>query len=134
MSRFGYVIDLAARHDGRRRRRHADANQADLERLGQRADRLLHDRSRRPLDVTDLVAVDAARAARRPSWPSAAIGRGVPLLKRVLGFRADRLPLGDAITVDGVEMGDALERDRIGPRSAGLAGLPPHPRPAKSSS
>lgn len=43
------------------------------------------------------------------------VGRGVPLLKRVIGLPGQRVcRTGRAITVDGVEMGDALDRDRIG--------------------
>jgi len=48
------------RDDGRRLSgAHADADQADVERVCQRTDRLLHDRLRWPFEVTDLVAVDA---------------------------------------------------------------------------
>lgn len=43
------------------------------------------------------------------------VGRGVPLLKRVLGLPGQRVcRTGRTITVDGVEMGEALERNRIG--------------------
>ncbi|WP_420894692.1 S26 family signal peptidase [Sphingomonas paucimobilis] len=43
------------------------------------------------------------------------VGRGVPLLKRVLGLPGQRVcRSGRMITVDGVEMGDAQERDRMG--------------------
>ena len=43
------------------------------------------------------------------------VGRGVPLLKRVLGLPGQRVcRIGRTITVDAVEMGEALERDRIG--------------------
>lgn len=43
------------------------------------------------------------------------VGRGVPLLKRVIGLPGQRVcRTGHTITVDGVEMGDALDRDRIG--------------------
>ena len=43
------------------------------------------------------------------------IGRGVPLLKRVLGLPGQRVCRhGATIAVDNVEMGDALERDRMG--------------------
>lgn len=43
------------------------------------------------------------------------VGRGVPLLKRIVGLPGQRVcRTGRAITVDGVEMGDALDRDRIG--------------------
>ncbi len=67
------------------------------------------------VDVPELVAI-------MPSEPLAAfmvergyVGRGVPLLKRVLGLPGQRVcRLRSTITVDGIEMGDALERDRIG--------------------
>lgn len=43
------------------------------------------------------------------------IGRGVPLLKRVAGLPGQRVcRLRATITVDGVELGHALDRDRIG--------------------
>ena len=67
------------------------------------------------LDVPELVAV-------QPPEPLAAfmvgrgyVGRGVPLLKRVLGLPGQRVcRTGRTITVDGIEMGDALDHDRIG--------------------
>jgi conjugative transfer signal peptidase TraF len=67
------------------------------------------------IEVPDLVAV-------MPLEPLAAfmvgrgyVGRGVPLLKRVVGLPGQRVcRAGRAITVDGIEMGEALERDRIG--------------------
>ncbi|KFL24932.1 peptidase S26 [Devosia sp. 17-2-E-8] len=68
-----------------------------------------------PLDVTDLVAVDApvplaAFMAERGYLP-----KGVPLIKRVLGVSGQTVcRTGRTITVDGIEMGAALERDRIG--------------------
>ena len=43
------------------------------------------------------------------------VGRSVPLLKRVVGLPGQRVcRTGRTITVDGVAMGDALDRDRIG--------------------
>src|SRR3546814_15867213 len=43
------------------------------------------------------------------------VGRDVPLLKRVVGLPGQRVcRTGHAVTVDGGEMGEALERDRIG--------------------
>lgn len=67
------------------------------------------------VDVPELVAI-------MPPEPLAAfmvergyVGRGVPLLKRVLGLPGQRVcRAGWAITVDGVEMGEALQHDRIG--------------------
>ena len=67
------------------------------------------------IEVPELVAV-------MPPEPLAAfmvqrgyVGRGVPLLKRVVGLPGQRVcRAGRTITVDGIEMGEALERDRIG--------------------
>lgn len=67
------------------------------------------------IEVPELVAV-------MPPEPLAAfvvergyVGRGVPLLKRVLGLPGQRVcRLRSTITVDGIEMGTALDRDRIG--------------------
>lgn len=67
------------------------------------------------LDVPDLVAVMppgplATFLAARGYLPE-----GVPLMKRVLGLPGQRVcRAGRTITVDGVEMGEALERDRMG--------------------
>ena len=68
-----------------------------------------------PFEVTDLVAVDAPEPlatflATRGYLPS-----GVPLLKRVLGVSGQTVCRSSlTITVDGVEVGAALEEDRIG--------------------
>ncbi len=67
------------------------------------------------IEVPELVAV-------RPPEPLAGfmvergyVGRDVPLLKRVVGLPGQRVcRTGRTITVDGVEMGDALDRDRNG--------------------
>ncbi|MCP8897635.1 S26 family signal peptidase [Shinella daejeonensis] len=67
------------------------------------------------IEVPELVAV-------MPPEPLAAfmaergyIARGVPLLKRVLGLPGQRVcRLRSMITVDGIEMGEALERDSLG--------------------
>ncbi|AMY70894.1 S26 family signal peptidase [Frigidibacter mobilis] len=67
------------------------------------------------IEVPELVAV-------MPPEPLAAfmaergyVTRGVPLLKRVVGLPGQRVcRIGRTITVDDVEMGGALERDRIG--------------------
>src|SRR5690606_5480043 len=67
------------------------------------------------IEVPELVAV-------MPPEPLAAfmaergyIARGVPLLKRVVGLPGQRVcRTGRAITVDGIEMGEALERDSLG--------------------
>jgi conjugative transfer signal peptidase TraF len=67
------------------------------------------------LDVPELVAV-------MPPEPLAAfmvergyIARSVPLLKRVLGLPGQRVcRAGRTITVNGIEMGEALEHDSLG--------------------
>ncbi|ADH90166.1 Peptidase S26, conserved region [Ancylobacter novellus DSM 506] len=67
------------------------------------------------LEITDLVAV-------MPPPPLAAfliargyLGGGTPLLKRVMGLPGQVVcRLGEAITVDGVPLGEALPRDRMG--------------------
>lgn len=67
------------------------------------------------LEITDLVAV-------MPPPPLAAfliargyLGEGTPLLKRVMGLPGqDVCRLGEAITVDGLPLGEALPRDRMG--------------------
>ena len=67
------------------------------------------------LDVPELVAV-------MPPEPLAAfmaergyIARGVPLLKRVVGLPGQQVCRTDrTITVNGIEMGEALERDSLG--------------------
>lgn len=67
------------------------------------------------LEITDLVAV-------MPPPPLAAfliargyLGEGTPLLKRVMGLPGQVVcRLNDAITVDGVPLGEALPRDRMG--------------------
>ena len=67
------------------------------------------------IDVPELVAV-------MPPEPLAAFmvergysARGVPLLKRVLGLPGQQIcRTNRTITVDGIEMGEALERDSLG--------------------
>ena len=69
----------------------------------------------RPVEVTDLVAVDvpeplAASLAERSYLP-----KGVPLLKRVLAVSGQTVCRSNlTITVDGVQVGVALARDRTG--------------------
>ena len=68
-----------------------------------------------PLDVTDLVAVDAPEPLATFLSDGGYLPRGVPLLKRVAAVPGQRVcRTGLAITVDGVPMGDALDRDRRG--------------------
>lgn len=67
------------------------------------------------LEVPELVALMPSEALEQFMVERGYIGRGVPLLKRVLGLPGQRVCRGGGtITVDNVEMGDALERDRMG--------------------
>lgn len=67
------------------------------------------------LEVPELVAVMPPEPLERFMVERGYIGQGVPLLKRVLGLPGQRVCRnGATVTVDGVEMGDALERDRMG--------------------
>ncbi|MER9695956.1 S26 family signal peptidase [Mesorhizobium sp. M0179] len=68
-----------------------------------------------PFEVTDLVAVDAPEPLAAFLADRGYLPRGVPLLKRILGVSGQwvcRLNL--TITVDGIEAGIALTRDRAG--------------------
>ena len=67
------------------------------------------------LEVTDLVAVDAPEPLATFLSDGGYLPRGVPLLKRVAAHPGQRVSrTGHVITVDGVPMGDALDRDRRG--------------------
>ena len=66
-------------------------------------------------EVTDLVAVRAPEPLFGFMVGRGYIGRGVPLMKRVAGLPGQQVCRHDyAITVDGVPMGDALDRDHLG--------------------
>ena len=66
------------------------------------------------LEVTDLVAVDAPEPMASFLDGGGYLPRNTPLLKRVLGLPGQTVcRTGVAIAVDGIEMGTALERDRI---------------------
>lgn len=68
-----------------------------------------------PVAVTDLVAVDAPEPLATFLSDGGYLPRGVPLLKRVAALPGQRVcRSGLAITVDGVPMGEALDRDRRG--------------------
>ena len=68
-----------------------------------------------PVAVTDLVAVDAPEPLATFLSDGGYLPRGVPLLKRVAALPGQRVcRSGAAITVDGVPMGEALDRDRRG--------------------
>ena len=67
------------------------------------------------LEVPELVVIAPPEPLERFMVERGYIGRDVPLLKRVLGLPGQRVcRSGATITVDNVEMGDALERDRMG--------------------
>jgi conjugative transfer signal peptidase TraF len=67
------------------------------------------------LSVPELVAVVPPEPLAGFMVGRGYVGRGVPLLKRVVGLPGQRVcRTGRTITVDGVAMGDALDRDRIG--------------------
>ncbi|MBR7653442.1 S26 family signal peptidase [Brucella oryzae] len=67
------------------------------------------------LEVTDLVAVAAPEPLASFLADGGYLPRDTPLLKRVVGVPGQTAcRAGLLITVDGVEMGTALERDRIG--------------------
>lgn len=67
------------------------------------------------LEVTDLVAVDAPEPIATLLADGGYLPRDTPLLKRVLGLPGQTVCRTRLlITVDSVEMGMALERDRTG--------------------
>lgn len=67
------------------------------------------------LDVPELVAIMPPEPLAGFMVGRGYVGRGVPLLKRVVGLPGQRVcRTGRTITVDSVEIGDALDRDRIG--------------------
>ena len=67
------------------------------------------------VEVPELVVIAPPEPLERFMVERGYIGRGVPLLKRVLGLPGQRVcRSGATIAVDNVEMGDALERDRMG--------------------
>ena len=67
------------------------------------------------LEVPELVVVMPPEPLADFMVERGYVGRGVPLLKRVLGLPGQRVCRSrDLITVDGVPMGDALDRDRRG--------------------
>jgi conjugative transfer signal peptidase TraF len=67
------------------------------------------------LEIPDLVAVLPPEPLAHFMVARGYVGRGVPLLKRVLGLPGQTVcRSGRTITVDAIEMGEALERDRMG--------------------
>lgn len=69
----------------------------------------------RHLAVTDLVAVMPSKPLADFMVDRGYIGRGAPLMKRVMALPGQEVcRTGRRITVDGVSLGDALDRDRMG--------------------
>ena len=67
------------------------------------------------LEVTDLVAVAAPEPLATVLAERGYLPRSVPLMKRVAGLAGQRVcRAGRTISVDGVDVGEALERDRSG--------------------
>lgn len=76
---------------------------------------LYRTRSAERLEVTDLVAVDTPEPLANFLADGGYLPRGVPLLKRVAGLPGQEVCRnGLAITVDGIEIGKALEHDHLG--------------------
>lgn len=68
-----------------------------------------------PFEVTDLVVVDAPEPLATFLAERGYLPKGVPLLKRVLAVSGQTVcRTGHTITVDGIAVGIALERDRAG--------------------
>ena len=68
-----------------------------------------------PFEVPDLVAVDAPEPLATFLATRGYLPKGVPLLKRVLGTSGQTVCRSNlTITVDGIDVGAALEQDRIG--------------------
>ena len=67
------------------------------------------------LDVPELVAFMPPEPLAGFMVGRGYVGRDVPLLKRVLGLPGQRVcRTGSTVMVDGIEMGEALERDSLG--------------------
>ncbi|WP_256754848.1 S26 family signal peptidase [Mesorhizobium sp. Mes31] len=68
-----------------------------------------------PFDVTDLVAVDVPEPLSTFLADRHYLPKGVPLLKRILAVSGQQVCRSNlTITVNGIEEGVALERDRVG--------------------
>ncbi len=69
----------------------------------------------RHLEVTDLVAVRTPEPLASFMAERRYLPRGVPLMKRVAALPGQRVCRNGAhITIDGIDMGEALARDRAG--------------------
>ena len=68
-----------------------------------------------PLTVGDLVAAMPDKPLSDFMVERGYIGRDVPLMKRVMGLPGQQVcRIGNAVTVDAVPLGEALDRDRLG--------------------
>lgn len=108
--------DIRRRARHRRRQRHANAVEADLERHGERACRLLHGIAiYGRIEVPDLVAVMPPEPFASFMVERGYVGRDVPILKHVVGLPGQRVATAScAITVDDVPLGEARDRDSRG--------------------
>lgn len=69
----------------------------------------------RHLEVTDLVAVETPEPLASFMAERSYLPRGVPLMKRVAAIAGQQVCRDGAhITIDGIDMGEALARDRAG--------------------
>lgn len=69
----------------------------------------------RHLEIGDLVAVMPDKPLADFMVERGYIGRGVPLMKRVMGLPGQQVcRAGNTVTVDAVPLGEALDRDRLG--------------------
>lgn len=69
----------------------------------------------RHLEITDLVAIRAPEPLASFMAERRYLPRGVPLMKRVAGLPGQRVcRQGAHVTVDGIDMGEALARDHAG--------------------
>jgi conjugative transfer signal peptidase TraF len=67
------------------------------------------------LEVTDLVALEAPEPLASFLAERGYLPDGVPLMKRVAGLPGHQVcRIGARVTVNGVAMGEALDRDRLG--------------------
>lgn len=67
------------------------------------------------LEVTDLVAVNAPEPLASFLAERGYLPRGVPLMKRIAALSGQQVcRTGAHVTIDGIAMGDALRRDRLG--------------------
>jgi len=68
-----------------------------------------------PFEITDLVAVDASEPLATFLADRGYLPKGLPLLKRILAVAGQTVCRTNlTITVDGIEVGAALERDHAG--------------------